>query len=558
MDKPWLKSYPEGMPTEIDLGERQSLIELIDESCNRYREKPAFDSFGKYLSYAEIDQHSRAVAAWLQHQGLQPGDRVAVMMPNLLQYPIALFGILRAGMVAVNTNPMYTPRELKHQLTDSGAKAVFVLDMFAHVVEEVLNQTDVQQVITTGVGDLLGFPKGTLTNFAIKYIKKAVPSYRLPGSSSFNQVLSAGSNMAFKPIQRSLDDIAFLQYTGGTTGVAKGAMLTHKNMLSNVEQSYLWLQSIGMEEEVIITALPLYHVFALTANCLLYFKIGGLNRLIANPRDMPKFVKELQRAPFTSLTGVNTLFNGLMNTPGFENTDFSKLKFTLGGGMAVQRAVAQRWREITGKPLLEAYGLTETSPAACINPVTIQEFTGSIGLPIASTECSIQDTEGKLLPTGESGELCVRGPQVMKGYWQRPEDTANTLSEDGWLRTGDVARMDENGFFYIIDRKKDMILVSGFNVYPNEVEDVLASHPEVTEVGVIGVYDANSGEAVKAVVVRRSDNLNPSELREWAKRELTGYKVPKHFHFVSELPKSNVGKILRKDLRELYGDSKKD
>jgi len=559
MDKPWLKSYPQGMATEIDLGERQSLIELIDESCQKFASKPAYDSLGKVMSYAEIDRHSRSFAAWLQQHGLEPGDRVAIMMPNLLQYPIALFGILRAGMVAVNTNPMYTARELKHQLTDSGAKAIVVLDNFAHVVQKVLAETDLQQVITTSVGELLGFPKGAIIDFVLKYVKKQVPGYQLPEATRFGTVLKQGQGYSFKPVTRSRDDIAFLQYTGGTTGVAKGAMLTHSNMLSNAEQSDLWLQSIGLDdEEVIITALPLYHVFALTANCLLFFKIGGLNRLIANPRDMKKFVSELQRAPFTGITGVNTLFNGLLNTPEFADTDFSKLKFTLGGGMAVQRVVAEKWRQVTGKPLMEAYGLTETSPAACINPVTIKEFNGSIGLPIASTECSIQDADGKLLPAGEIGELCVRGPQVMKGYWQRPEETAKTMTADGWLRTGDVARMDEDGFFYIVDRKKDMILVSGFNVYPNEVEDVLASHPDVLEVGVIGVYDAKAGEAVKAVVVRKSDNLNPSELREWAKRELTGYKVPKHFHFVEELPKSNVGKILRKDLRDLYGDSRKD
>ncbi len=559
MDKPWLKSYPQGVAAEIDLGERQSLLDLIDESCQKFAHKPAYDSFGKILTFADLDRYSKAFAAWLHQHGLEPGDRVAVMMPNLLQYPIALFGILRAGMVAVNTNPMYTPRELKHQLTDSGAKAIVVLDNFAHVVEQVLPDCHLQQVITTGVGDLLGFPKSVLTNVVLKYIKKQVPGHHLPEATRFADVLKQGQNFSFTPVTRTLEDIAFLQYTGGTTGVAKGAMLTHKNMLANVEQSYQWLQSIGLDEhETIITALPLYHVFALTANCLLFFKIGGLNRLIANPRDMKKFVAELQRAPFTALTGVNTLFNGLLNTPGFEKTDFSKLKFTLGGGMAVQRVVAEKWRQVTGKPLLEAYGLTETSPAVCINPVTVQEFTGSIGLPIPSTECSIQDSDGKLLPAGEIGELCVRGPQVMKGYWQRPEETAKTMTADGWLRTGDVARMDENGFFYIVDRKKDMILVSGFNVYPNEVEDVLASHPEVLEVGVIGVYDANSGEAVKAVVVRKSDSLKPGELREWARRELTGYKVPKHFHFVEELPKSNVGKILRKDLRDLYGDNKKD
>lgn len=558
MQKPWLNEYQEGVPEFIDLGGLESLGQMLENVFKQYADRNAYQSFEVSMTYAQLDQRSRAFGSWLQSQGLQAGDRVAIMMPNLLQYPIALCGILRAGLVAVNTNPLYTARELRHQLTDSGAKAIVVVENFADVVAEVLPDTDVEQVIVTGIGDLLGFPKGNLINFVLKYIKKEIPNYQIPNATRFNDVLKAGGNQPFEPFKRGLEDIAFLQYTGGTTGVAKGAMLTNKNMLSNVEQSYQWLSCVGLGNDVIITALPLYHVFALNSNCLLYLKIGANNILIANPRDMPGFVKTLTNNHFTAITGVNTLFNGLLNTPGFENVDCSNVKYSLGGGMAVQRAVAEKWKAVTQKPLVEAYGLTETSPAACINPISVQDFNGSIGVPISSTECCIMDDEGNSLPVGEVGELCIRGPQVMKGYWQREEATADTITDDGWLKTGDIAKMDEKGYFYIVDRKKDMILVSGFNVYPNEIEDVIVSHPDVLEVGVIGVPDEKSGELVKAVVVRQNNNLSVKELREFCRSELTGYKVPKFIQFVDELPKTNVGKILRKDLRDQYGDRTSD
>ncbi len=558
MQKPWLNEYEPGVPEHIDLGGLESLGQMLENAFREYADRDAYESFDVRMKYADIDQHSRSFAAWLQGQGLQPGDRVAVMLPNILQYPIALCGILRAGLVAVNTNPLYTPRELKHQLTDSGAKAIVVLENFAHVVAEVLPATEVRHVIVTGVGDLLGFPKGNIINLVLKYVKKEIPDYQIAGAKSFRDILKAGSDMSFSPVQRGLEDIAFLQYTGGTTGVAKGAMLTNKNMLSNIEQSYQWLACVGLGDDVIITALPLYHVFALNANCLLYIKIGAHNRLIANPRDMPGFVKALAKQRFTAITGVNTLFNGLLNTPGIEDVDFSPVKYSLGGGMAVQRAVAEQWKKVTKKPLVEAYGLTESSPAACINPISVQDFNGSIGVPISSTECCIIDEDGQQLPAGEIGELCIRGPQVMKGYWQRPEATAETVTEDGWLKTGDIAKMDEKGYFYIVDRKKDMILVSGFNVYPNEIEDVIAAHPDVLEVGAIGVPDEKSGELVKVVVVRKNDNLSAKQLRDFCRQELTGYKVPKFVQFVDELPKTNVGKILRRDLRDTYGDRTSD
>ncbi len=558
MQKPWLNEYEQGVPEQIDLGGVQSLGQLLNQSFQQFADRDAFESFDVRMTFAVLDRHSKAFAAWLQGLGLQPGDRVAIMMPNLLQYPIALFGILRAGLVAVNTNPLYTKRELKHQLNDSGAKVVVVLENFADVVAAVLPETKVEQVVITNVGDMLGFPKGNLINAVLKHIKKQIPAYQISHYTRFKAVLADGSRKTFTEVERGLEDIAFLQYTGGTTGVAKGAMLTNKNMLSNVEQSYVWLTAVGIGGDVIITALPLYHVFALTANCLLYIKLGALNRLIANPRDMPGFVKTLAKQPFTAITGVNTLFNGLLNTPGFEQVDFSHLKFTLGGGMAVQRAVAEQWKKVTGKPLIEAYGLTESSPAACINPTNIQDFNGSIGVPISSTECCIMDEDGNTLGVDEIGELCIRGPQVMKGYWQRPEATAETVTEDGWLKTGDIAKMDEKGYFYIVDRKKDMILVSGFNVYPNEIEDVIASHPEVLEVGAIGVPDDKSGELVKAVVVRKNNDLTAATLRDFCREELTGYKIPKFIQFVDELPKTNVGKILRKDLREMFGDRTSD
>ena len=552
MDKPWLKSYPAGVPAEIDLGGYSSIRDIFDTAVNDYSDRTAYMNFGKELSYPELDRLSRDFAAYLQSKGLQKGDRIALMMPNILQYPVAIFGALRAGLVVVNTNPMYTARELRHQLQDSGARAIVVVENFAHVLEKVKADVPVELVITTQIGDLLGFPKRNLINFVLKYVKKAVPAFNLPGAEKFNDALSEGSRHQLNRTEFSLDDIAFLQYTGGTTGVAKGAMLTHGNLVANMLQAKLWIGSedLGKGVEYVVSALPLYHIFALTANCLAFMAMGGVNLLITNPRDMEGFVKELSKVPFSFFPGVNTLFNSLLATPSFAELDFSHLKGALGGGMAVQRAVAERWKEVTGSPLIEAYGLTETSPAACINPMNVEGFNGCIGLPISSTEGGIMNDAGELLPQGEVGELVIRGPQVMKGYWQRPEETDKVITEDGWLRTGDVAMMTPEGFFKIVDRKKDMILVSGFNVFPNEIEDVVAHHPKVLEVAVIGVPDEKSTEAVKLFVVKSDPSLTEQEIRAFCKEELTGYKRPKHIEFRDELPKTNVGKILRRQLRD--------
>lgn len=552
VERPWLAQYPKGVPAEIDVNEFTSIPDVLATACRDFAAKPAYENMGRTISYAQVDALSQQFAAYLLYElKLKQGDRIAIMLPNVLQYPIAIFGALRAGLVVVNTNPMYTVRELRHQLVDAGAQAIVVLDNFAATLSEVLVDTTIRQVITTGVGDLLGFPKGNLVNFVLKYVKKAVPDYRIPGAIRFTEALARGAGKTLPTVTLCLEDIAFLQYTGGTTGVAKGAMLTHGNLVANMQQASAWLgTNIRLGEEHIITALPLYHIFALTANCLVFMKFGGLNHLITNPRDMAGFVKTLSRIPFTAITGVNTLFNGLLNTPGFDALDFSHLHLTLGGGMAVQRAVAERWKQVTGVTLVEAYGLTETSPAACINPINLPEYNGAIGLPISSTECCVKDEEKRSLPTGEVGELCVRGPQVMAGYWQRPDDTAAVLMPDGWLLTGDMAKMDEKGFFYIVDRKKDMILVSGFNVYPNEIEDVVAQMPGVREVAAVGVPDKKSGEAVKLVVVRKDPGLTADAIRNFCRNELTGYKQPRHIEFRTELPKSNVGKILRRELRD--------
>ncbi|MFA5589916.1 MAG: AMP-binding protein [Lysobacteraceae bacterium] len=552
VERPWLANYPKNVPAEIDLDEFASIPDILDITCQNFRDKVAFENMGKKLSYAQIDELSRRFGAYLVHElKLKKGDRVAIMLPNVLQYPIAIFGALRAGLTVVNTNPMYTARELRHQLVDSGALAIVVLDNFAATLSEVLADTAVRQVITTGVGDLLGFPKGPIVNFVLKHVKKAIPDYHIPGAIRFNDALARGNGKTLPPVALNHRDIAFLQYTGGTTGVAKGAMLTHGNLLANMQQASAWLGSnVKLGQEHIITALPLYHIFALTANCLVFMKFGGVNHLITNPRDMPGFVKSMSKIPFTAITGVNTLFNGLLNTPGFKDLDFSRLHLSLGGGMAVQRAVADRWKQVTGVTLVEAYGLTETSPAACINPITLADYNGSIGLPISSTECCVMDEDGNQLPVGEVGELCVRGPQVMAGYWQRPEETAKVLTPDGWLHTGDMAKMDENGFFYIVDRKKDMILVSGFNVYPNEIEDVVAQIPGVLEVAAVGVPDDKSGEVVKLVVVRKDPALTADDIKNFCRAELTGYKQPRIIEFRDELPKSNVGKILRRELRD--------
>ncbi|MGY1520129.1 long-chain fatty acid--CoA ligase [Luteimonas sp. A482] len=552
IERPWLAQYPAGVPAEIDVDEFQSIPAVLEQSIRQFGGRPAFTNMGKALTYAQIDELSRQFAGYLLGElKLKKGDRVAIMMPNCLQYPIATFGVLRAGLTVVNVNPMYTPRELKHQLVDSGATVVLVLDNFAKTVQEVLPHTEVQQVITTGLGDLLGFPKGPIVNFVLRNVKKMVPDFDIPQAVRFRDVLKLGSQHELPAITITHDDIAFLQYTGGTTGVAKGAMLTHRNLVANMQQASAWIgTNVKLGEEVIVTALPLYHIFALTANGLVFMKYGARNILITNPRDMPGFVKELKGEKFTAITGVNTLFNGLLNTPGFDQIDFSSLHLTLGGGMAVQRSVAERWKKATGVTLIEAYGLTETSPAACINPMNLAEYNGAIGLPVPSTDCCLKDEDGNMLAVGEVGELCVRGPQVMKGYWNRPEDTAAAIDADGWLHTGDMARMDEQGFFYIVDRKKDMILVSGFNVYPNEIEDVIAMMPGVLEVAAVGVPDERSGEAVKVVIVKKDPSLTADQIKAHARENLTGYKQPRFVEFRTELPKTNVGKILRRALRD--------
>ncbi|NIM70337.1 MAG: AMP-binding protein [Xanthomonadales bacterium] len=552
MNKPWLQSYPPGVPEHIDLGQYHSLLEILDESCAKYRERIAFTCMGSDLTYFDLDRMSRNFAAVLQDKGLRPGDRVAIMMPNILQYPIAIWGILRAGLTVVNTNPMYTARELRHQLVDAGVRAIVVVENFAHVLEQVRDEVPVEHVFTTGVGDMLAPLKGTLVNFLLRHVRKAIPAWDLPGAERFRAALANGEQLSFTTPIVGPEDIAFLQYTGGTTGVAKGAMLTHRNLVANLLQSRAWLTELESGHELIVTALPLYHIFALTANCLVFMLEGGRNLLITDPRNSRAFVKELSRYPFTGLTGVNTMFNNLLNTEGFAELDFSQLKLTLAGGMALQRAVADQWKAVTGAPIIEAYGLTETSPAACINPMTLKEYNGYIGLPIPSTECAIMDSKGEPLPAGEIGELCIRGPQVMKGYWHRPEDTAEVLEPDGWLHTGDIATMTPDGYFKIVDRKKDMIIVSGFNVFPNEIEDVVVQHPKVLEAAVIGVPDDRSGEAVKLCVVKREESLSEEELRAFCRENLTGYKRPKLIEFFDELPKSNVGKILRKDLRAAH------
>ncbi|HZX71929.1 MAG TPA: AMP-binding protein [Rhodanobacter sp.] len=551
-DRPWLAQYPSGVPVEIDLDQYASIPAVLEEAFTRFRDRPAFANFGRKLSYGQIDEMSRQFAGYLTGVlKLGKGDRIAIMLPNLLQYPIALFGALRAGLVVVNTNPLYTGPELKHQLVDAGVKAIVVLDNFAVTLQHILAATPLQHVVITSVGELLGFPKGALINFVLRHVKKAIPAYDLPNAVTFRDALSAGSAHQPPPVSLGHDDVAFLQYTGGTTGVAKGAMLTHGNMIANMLQAGVWIGTNAKPgEEVIITALPLYHIFSLTANGFVFARLGGLNWLITNPRDMPAFVKELAKSGFTAITGVNTLFNGLLNTPGFAELDFSRLHLSLGGGMAVQRAVAERWKKVTGCTLVEAYGLTETSPAVSINPLDLKEYNGSIGLPISSTDAALWSEDGKVLPVGEAGELMVRGPQVMKGYWNRPDETAKVLDADGWLHTGDIARMDEHGYFYLVDRKKDMILVSGFNVYPNEVEDAVMEHPGVLEVAAVGVPDEHSGEVVKIYVVRKDPNLTAEALKEFCREHLTGYRRPKHVEFRNELPKSNVGKILRRELRE--------
>ena len=551
MDKIWIKSYPSGVPADISIDHVPSLVALFEDACRKYADKMAYVSMGQEMAYGELDRLTRDFAGWLQSLGLKKGDRVALMMPNLLQYPVALFGTLRAGCVVVNCNPLYTPRELEHQLKDSGATAIVIVENFANTLQQVIARTAVKHVVVTPMGEMLSMVKGALVNFVVRHVKKLVPTWSLSGSINFSAALAAGRRHGMDPVALGHDDLAFLQYTGGTTGVSKGAMLTHANISSNVMQAYSWIKPVVNEgEEFIITALPLYHIFALTANCLTFLMIGARNLLIANPRDIPGFVKEWAKYPITVVTGVNTLFNALLNNPEFAALDFSTMKVTLGGGMAVQGPVADRWRKVTGTPLLQAYGLTETSPAATINPLHMTEFNGSIGLPISSTEVEIRDDSGKEVPLGQVGEICVRGPQVMKGYWQRPEETTNVMYGDGFLKTGDMGYIDHLGYVFLVDRKKDMILVSGFNVYPNEVEEAVAMHEGVSDVAAIGVHDDNSGEAVKIFVVRKDPNLTAEELIAHCRKQLTGYKVPKHVEFRADLPRTNVGKILRRALKE--------
>jgi long-chain acyl-CoA synthetase len=550
MDKLWLKQYPTNVPAEIALDERATLVTVFHDSCTRYRGRPAFHNWGTTLTYAELEQHTRDFAAWLQERGLKKGDRIALMMPNLLQYPVALFGALRAGLTVVNTNPLYTPRELEHQLADSGAAAIVVLANFAHVLEKVIARTRVRTVIVTQLGDMLPFLKGAAINWAARRIKKLVPEYALEGATSFRDALDAGARLPLHEVALEPGDLAFLQYTGGTTGVAKGAMLSHRNLVANLEQaSTMWRGIIADGAEIVITPLPLYHIFCLTCNLLVFFKHGGLNVLITNPRDIPAFVAELKRWRFTFISGVNTLYNALLEHPRFRQLDFSRLKLGVAGGMALHPSVAERWDQATHRPLIEGYGLTEASPIVACNHPQARRL-GSVGLPVPSTEISIRDGATEVEP-GAEGELCVRGPQVMLGYWNMPEETAKTLDADGWLHTGDIAVLDENGFVHIVDRKKDMIIVSGFKVFPNEVESVLTTHSSVIEAGCIGVPDPRSGQAVKAfIVVRQSESVTIEEIRAYCRERLTGYKVPKYVEFRDTLPKTNIGKILRRALME--------
>jgi len=552
----WLKTYREsGIPAHIDPNAHRSVVAMLEAAMKTNAGRPAFHSFGQTLTYADVDRQSRHFAAYLQQKlGVKKGDRIAVMMPNLLAFPIAFLGIIRAGAAQVNVNPLYTPRELEHQLLDSGAKAIVILENFAHTLEQVIKRTQVKQVVVAAMGDMLGMAKGALVNFVVRNVKKMVPAFRFDNAVRFNAVLAAAAGKPLARVEIKPDDIAFLQYTGGTTGVSKGAMLLNRNITANLTQVDAWLDPFLTEEDrkhyIIITALPLYHIFSLTVNCLMMLKLGGKNVLIVNPRDIPGFVKELAQHKYTTITGVNTLFNALMHHPDFEKLDFSALRISNGGGMAVQKAVAEKWKKITGVTLTEGYGLTETSPVATTNPPDLKEFNGSIGLPVPSTEISIRDDAGKEMALGEAGEICIRGPQVMACYWQRPEETAQVMTADGFFRSGDVGIMDEKGHTRIVDRKKDMILVSGFNVYPNEVEGVVMMHPGVLECAAVGVADEHSSEAVKLFVVRKDPELTEKDLRQHCHENLTGYKCPKHIEFRAELPKTNVGKILRRALRD--------
>jgi long-chain acyl-CoA synthetase len=552
LEKTWLKSYPEGVPAEVPAPPFRSIRELFEHGFSEFPDNPAYTNMGRTLAYRDLDHLSMQFACYLQQTlGLTRGERVAIMLPNILQYPVAMCGIFRAGLVVVNVNPLYTARELKHQLNDSGARCIVILENFANVLEEVIADTGVEHVVTTGVGDLLNWPKSMLTNFVLRYVKKEVPPNQIPNRISLKGALKAGANKTLKPVDIGFADIAYLQYTGGTTGVSKGAMLSHRNMIYNVQQTITWQGDAyeGVQPIVAITALPLYHIFSLQGNCLTVMAQGGQNVLITNPRDFEGFAKEMAHFKFNLFTGVNTMFAALLNTPSFRDVDFSNLRVCIGGGTAVQPAVAKEWKEKTGTTILQGYGLTETSPAAIVCRID-SEFTGTIGLPIPSTDVMIADDAGKELPAGQVGEICIRGPQVMEGYWQRPEETAEVMFPGGWLRTGDIGRMDDAGYFYIEDRKKDMILVSGFNVYPNEIENVIVELDGVLEAAAIGVPDERSGEAVKVFVVRKDDSVTEKDIFDYSRKQLTGYKRPKFVEFRDELPKTNVGKILRRALRD--------
>ncbi len=552
MEKPWLQSYETGVAHEIDITRYQSIIDVFQKSVAKFGDKPAFQNMGKSLSYNETAKLSTEFASYLQNVlKLQRGERVAIMMPNLLQYPVALFGILQAGLVVVNTNPLYTPRELEHQLKDSGATTIIVLENFANTLELVLPRTDIKNVIIASVGEMFGAIKGSLMNFVLRKVKKMVPEYRIANTITFQTALKQGSAQTFRSVELNRDDTALLQYTGGTTGVAKGAMLSHGNICANMMQASEWIKNLLREgEEVVIAALPLYHIFALTVNLMIFSNAGSKIILITNPRDMKGFIGDMKKDRISVFVGVNTLFNGLVNRPEFAEIDFSNLKLTLGGGMATQRAVAEKWKKITGTPIVEAYGLTECSPGVCCNPLNIEAYSGGIGLPVPSTEVELRDSDGNLVPQGQPGEMWVRGPQVMQGYWNRPEETAKAMDDKGFIETGDIAVMDEKGWFKLVDRKKDLIVVSGFNVYPNEIEEVVAHHDKVLEVACIGVPNEKTGEALKVFVVKKDDSLTKEELIDFCRTELTAYKVPKDIEFRDELPKSNVGKILRRELRD--------
>ncbi|WP_137173134.1 long-chain-fatty-acid--CoA ligase [Massilia sp. HP4] len=554
MDKTWLQSYPPGVPAEIDPDQYRSLVHMLDESFSKYADRKAYVCMDKFLTYGELDAHSKKLAAWLQSRGLAPGARVAIMMPNVLQYPVALAAVLRAGYTVVNVNPLYTARELEHQLSDSGSEAIIVLENFAHTVQKVMGKTPVRHVVVASMGELLGGVKGMLVNFVVRNVKKMVPEFSLPNMVTFKEALAQGERMPFKPAELKVDDVAFLQYTGGTTGVSKGATLTHRNVIANVLQTEAWaqpcMQETAGEQVTIVCALPLYHIFALTACAMWGMRMGALNVLIVNPRDIPAFVKELAKYRVNMLPAVNTLYNALANNPDFAHLDFSALRMCNGGGMAVQKPVADKWRELTGVAIVEGYGLSETSPVATCNRADSKEFTGTIGLPVPSTDIAIIDDEGRTMAPGEIGEIAIRGPQVMAGYWNRPDETAKVMTADGFFRSGDVGFMDAAGYVKIVDRKKDMILVSGFNVYPNELEGVIAGHPGVLECAVVGVPDEHSGEAVKVFVVKKDPGLTAEQLMGYCKEQFTGYKRPKYIEFRDELPKTNVGKILRRALRD--------